>query len=816
MKKSLMTLAAVLCCALTVMAEPVSPAMARQAAAQFLQQKGVTLKSEAMRAPNRAMGQTADGESAAEASPYYVFNASNDKGFVIVSGDDCVGDNLVLGYTAEGRFDTSAVPANMQGWLDNTAEQIAAMSRLGMKARVVATHDNVAPLVTAQWDQGRNTYDATNPYNAFCPVQNGMLCLTGCMATALSQVLYYYRWPQAPIDGELPAYSTVDGRLIEALPSTTFDWDNMLDSYKQPTTEAQQAAVATLMRYCGQLLQMDYTPSITNGACFDTDILVNQFGYDQGVYWAMSEQYTVSGWDELIYQELKEGRPLVYAGSSTGGGHAYVVDGYEVQEGSGYYHVNWGWNGGGNGFYKINLLNPNMSGAGGSTTKDGYCLIQRALIGLQPAQSAPDHYGRYLSSFSWNEYVEGYPRYNVVINTSHNPGTFTVAMAERNADGTIDYSRLHSEQTKQMPGYSYAGYVNRTASGFDVLFFPENMTDGLTTGRHELVFVNKEADTDAPWRPLFGPNCYVEINVDDEGHPTDTIYHPQPQLTANSRYFVLSGLKQRGVRHTVTAKITNNSDDDYIGSVYFCIYAVDGNTLQYQTSYAQPCVMMEAHGTAELDIDCSFPNSGQYVMLLTRSTELLTGCKVSNLKNKEGYICHKSVTIGELEFSCQDVAYSVNTDNPYDDPSTFDFLIYNGTTQDYNSMLGLKLFKRNAEEYYDEYIFPGGISTFLGSMTVGAKAQQHVRVGLPGVLEAGDYALKLYMANDFWSTNLRDFFVFASGPYTITDATGIKNTVSGRSATDGEVYDLWGRKMSNASLLNKGLYIQNGKKVLVK
>ena len=106
----MMTLAAVLCCAMTMMAEPVSPTTARQAAAQFLQQKGATLKSEAMRAPHRAMGQTADDASVTEASPYYVFNASNDKGFVIVSGDDCVGDDLVLGYTAQGSFHADAVP----------------------------------------------------------------------------------------------------------------------------------------------------------------------------------------------------------------------------------------------------------------------------------------------------------------------------------------------------------------------------------------------------------------------------------------------------------------------------------------------------------------------------------------------------------------------------------------------------------------------------------------------------------------------------------------------------------------------------------
>jgi len=122
MKKMMMTLAAVLCCAMTMMAEPVSPETARQAAAKFLNKKGIALKSEAMRARSRAMGR-ADGGGQTEASPYYVFNAS--QGFVVVSGDDCVGDNLVLGYTSQGSFDAEAIPDNMKWWLDETASQIS-------------------------------------------------------------------------------------------------------------------------------------------------------------------------------------------------------------------------------------------------------------------------------------------------------------------------------------------------------------------------------------------------------------------------------------------------------------------------------------------------------------------------------------------------------------------------------------------------------------------------------------------------------------------------------------------------------------------
>ena len=112
MKKILMAAVAVMCCAMTIMAEPVSPSVAQQAAAKFLQAKGTSLEGECMQA--KVVSRRKVSGKLAEASPYYVFNATDSRGFVIVSGDDCVGDNLVLGYTEQGSFDENNVPANMQ------------------------------------------------------------------------------------------------------------------------------------------------------------------------------------------------------------------------------------------------------------------------------------------------------------------------------------------------------------------------------------------------------------------------------------------------------------------------------------------------------------------------------------------------------------------------------------------------------------------------------------------------------------------------------------------------------------------------------
>ena len=116
---------------------------------------------------------------------------NTDAGFVVVSGDDCVGPNLILGYTAQGRFDSTRVPENLQWWLNTMQGQITTLSCAGKGSRQTPPlHADIDTLVTALWNQGDNYYNPNNPYNRFCPDTYGQLCVTGCMATALAQVLY--------------------------------------------------------------------------------------------------------------------------------------------------------------------------------------------------------------------------------------------------------------------------------------------------------------------------------------------------------------------------------------------------------------------------------------------------------------------------------------------------------------------------------------------------------------------------------------------------------------------------------------------------
>ena len=824
-----MTLAAVLCCWVTIVAEPVSPQAARQAAAKFMNKKGAALKSEAMRSKSRAMGIGTDGGEQTEASPFYVFNATGSKGFVVVSGDDCVGDNLVLGYTTEGSFDAETIPDNLQWWLDATANQISLLSRLGVKARSVALHDDIAPLMTTRWDQEL-------PYNAFCPVTDGQLCLTGCMATALAQVMRYHRWPQGPIGGDLPAYTMANGRVIDGLPVTAFDWDNMLDEYsyydaqrnyiRLETTEQQQVAVATLMRYCGQLIQMNYTPQLSLGSLYDIDLLTTVFGYDPGVYCASAEEYTVSDWDELLYNELSEGRPLVYSGQSTGGGHAFVVDGYEVQDGEGYYNVNWGWSGLCNGFFKITLLNPDQSGSGGSTTKDGYSYRQTALIGLCPQNGSSEGYSRYLNSLGVSGDDGNGNHVFMLTNPSYRPGVFSVALAERNADGTPDYSRISGETEIEMKGYNYGKYTSNTDGLYGLYMFtvPSGMFDGLAPGQHDLVFVNRErlrvgdgtsgmSGTSAPWRTLFGSNCYVKVSVDEEGKVTKKTYYPQqPKLTVAADNIIIDGLKQRGISQSVTVTVRNTSNDSFVGGADCFVYYVEDGELKANTGYSSTGLMLEAGDAEDIYFNFSAPMAGEYVVLLTTTGngKDITGSKLADIAQAPGYMGHKSVTFDELAFDLLSAEYHERNDEEGNPAYYLDLTVGNGTPLDYDAVVLAKIYRPNAEGGYDLSEFPV-IYEFL---QVSSNMSKAFSIRLPEALEPGDYGVDLLIANDFHSLIEKDYFVFAAFPLTVSSTTGIEDTMATDAQSD-TWYDLNGRPLQGKPTAH-GVYIYKGKKVVIK
>ena len=199
MRKSIILL---LCClaAMAVQAAKVKESEARSKAQHFIEKKSVRAKS---------LKRTAHVEPSCGA--FYVFNMEDDGGFVIVSADDRT--EAVLGYADSGSFDTERLPSHVRAWLQGYADQIAAV-RSGRAqplkaAQAAELHEAITPLLTTRWDQ-----DA--PYNLQCPPE----CVTGCVATAMAQVMRYHRWPEGETT-EIPAYETNSTiGTLDALPPT--------------------------------------------------------------------------------------------------------------------------------------------------------------------------------------------------------------------------------------------------------------------------------------------------------------------------------------------------------------------------------------------------------------------------------------------------------------------------------------------------------------------------------------------------------------------------------------------------------------------
>lgn len=321
-----------------------------------------------------------------EASHLYGFNIAGG-GFVIVSADSRT--YQILGYSDSGSLDLANMPESMQAWLQSYDTTIAALGEqpLAEGSEPVSLGAAIDPLIKTTWYQ-----DA--PYNDLCPSlpdKTGVdtKCPTGCVATAMAQVMYFHKWPAS--SPAIPAYTfsyangdnqaTYD---MPELPATTFEWDDMLLSYKDITaTEAQNAAVAKLMMYCGQSVQMMY--GVGGSGAQETAIaqaLRHYFNYDLGLYSAKRIFYTADEWEQLIYSELAAGRPVPYAGDTDTSGHSFVCDGYD---GAGMFHMNWGWDGKNDGYFSLSVLNPyDNQSIGSSTSRLGFALDQEAVIGVQP------------------------------------------------------------------------------------------------------------------------------------------------------------------------------------------------------------------------------------------------------------------------------------------------------------------------------------------------------------------------------------------------------------------------------------------------
>lgn len=319
---------------------------------------------------------------------FYVFNTGS-KGFVIVSADDNVVP--VLAYSTESTFRAGYIPANISGWLNNYSNQInyviknniAApvntrqqwnnLLQVQAKAESKTTGSVVAPLMKTNWNQ--EPY-----YNYLCPFDYSASAnaVTGCVATAMAQVMKYWNWPRRGV-GSNSYYCGGYGLLSADFGATVYLWDSMPNYIS-----SNNLAIGTLMYQAGVSVDMSYGVGGSSAQVMNSgnpvvnctqNALPNYFSYKSSLKGLFKDNYNDSDWVHLLQAELDVKRPVIYSGYGDSGGHCFVADGYVTYD---RFHINWGWGGYANGYYIVEALSP-----GTTSFNNG----QTVIIGIEPDSS---------------------------------------------------------------------------------------------------------------------------------------------------------------------------------------------------------------------------------------------------------------------------------------------------------------------------------------------------------------------------------------------------------------------------------------------
>lgn len=382
---------------MVVMAGPRSFQQAKAIAEKQAALLGVTIDQKAM---TKARKQGSKGEITLSQQSYYVFPNANSKGFTIVSGDDRLPE--IVGYSSQGSYDENNLPEGFVSFMKayqnlynkvnlGDAEALKNLAEIkawrNKKNASAASTSAVAPLLgNIEWDQ-------TSPYNNMCPKYDSVhVAATGCVATAMAQVMAYYKYPKQ-LKADIPGYVNRWNGIPMEIPTITqeegiYDWDNMLPKYNKEAnaTQQQKDAVAKLMYHCGAAVRMSYGPE--SGAAVSSSKLAKYFGYDADLMMDLSRSsFTLDKWMQIIDTELAAGRPVLYGGQSSENGHQFICDGKDE---NGLYHINWGWSGNQNAYFDLSILNPEKGGTGSGSAADGFNRYCTMTIGIAPDNGVVD------------------------------------------------------------------------------------------------------------------------------------------------------------------------------------------------------------------------------------------------------------------------------------------------------------------------------------------------------------------------------------------------------------------------------------------
>ena len=624
-----------------------------------------------------------NGGTTTAVSPYYVFPFGENKGFAIVSGDDDMPE--IVGYADHGTYDANNMPAAMAAFLNNYRATIEDMKQgnasaikniaeaKALRANNTRATTAVSPLLgDIKWNQ-------SEPYNNMCPKYDGTnLSATGCVATAMAQVMMYWKYPNE-LKADIQGYKTSTHELTVAgeLKGQKYDWDNMLPTYTNNNyTQTQADAVAKLMLHCGKAVEMDYGEE--SGAIVTPGRLAKYFGYDSDLMLdLMRSCFTLAEWTAIIDKELQAKRPILYSGRTTNGGHQFVCDG---SDGNGLYHINWGWGGYQDGYFDITILNPGQGGIGAGNVTDGYNHGCDMIIGIQPDNGKVDEPladvpSLIIEYYNSDEFTSGIELTKATRNNTTED--FTIKINDC-------WDNIYSTNIECLCGYG----ISDGKGGFKLISETENILMNGTRFGTILTINNR-----------FSPNgtyTIYAIYSTDNGKTWKkcAYYYMQPYVvkaTATTLSLVKTQLtaeitsketQYSGVEGTFELSITNNGDDEFIG----LINAYTSSTATCpDDAIAQPYMTIPAHSTVTREIGITPTTVGDMYVWIEdgESGEMLLNAKKFNIEQSTApsFVLEKVETNAtpdayELE-NARHNNYIVKAPRVNDDKAEFTYYIKN-------------------------------------------------------------------------------------------------------------------------------------------
>ena len=566
---------------INLFAEHVSADKARQVGKSFMAQQHSTLTSKGtVLKMYKSLELTENTSKCVDNQHFYVFNLNDNQGWVIVADDDL--SIPILGYSKSGEFVTENLPANIADWLhgisseiqyiiDNDIvikENITQWDELasGTSTEFISRGDNaISPLIATKWDQAPY-------YNDLCPYDYYYYdrTVTGCVATAMAQVMKY--WNHPAVGSGSHSYSTSSyGTLYANFGGTNYDWNNMPNKISSSSSQTQKTAVATLMYHCGVSVEMEYgvsqnggsgafvISSYTNSEHCSEYALKNYFGYKETAHGEMKDDYSDSQWKSMVRAELSASRPLIYAGFGNGG-HCFVCEGYDNND---KFYFNWGWSGQNDGYYSLSALNPGSGGAGGGSYS--FTSNQQAIFGLEPEEGGQPGPSNATVQLCSNVNIESQISYGGNI-------TATVQIANysgSNFSGTVGAAAFDNDG-------NFVSFINTCPMNLNVnetktFTFSTTNNTMFVAGHYQVEIFYKTSDED--WTIL------------DDGNYTnyasfDIVYSTYLETHSNFTILTDGGRLIQGSVASINVDIKNTGEDIFNGQFKISLSSLEGIWVQ--------------------------------------------------------------------------------------------------------------------------------------------------------------------------------------------------------------------------------------------